>query len=119
MEGFDDVNLAKDPEALDRYRALLANMATIAERIMEGQREPRRVQREARRVQRENAPRAELTLESLIAALNDKYGGPEFTLAYAEHLVQSYCTCENDYDGWSICDHWRDIENENKNRGKD
>lgn len=43
-----------------------------------------------------------LTLDALL----DKMGWPR---AYAEHLVQPYCECGDDIDGWSYCEHARDL----------
>lgn len=31
-----------------------------------------------------------------------------WTTEYAEHFVQSYCTCSDSYDGWDFCAHARD-----------
>ena len=43
-----------------------------------------------------------LTLESLTARMG-------WSREYAEHLVQPYCGCEDDIDGWSYCEHARDL----------
>lgn len=63
--------------------------------------------REARelwtRIEQRNAAEAvPLTLDALLAKMG-------WERAYAEHLVQPYCGCGEDIDGWSYCDHARDL----------
>lgn len=43
-----------------------------------------------------------LTLDALL----DKLG---WSREYAEHVVQSYCGCEDTRDGWDRCEHARDL----------
>lgn len=57
---------------------------------------------ERRRAERAAATLVPLTLDALL----DKLG---FDSAYAEHLVQSYCTCGDGRDGWDYCQHARDL----------
>jgi len=51
--------------------------------------------------ERAAAPRVDLTLDGLIKRMG-------WTREYAEHLVQPYCLCEDDRDGWYYCQHARD-----------
>lgn len=55
--------------------------------------------------ERAQAAKVPLTLDELIARLDDESG---WDRAYLEHLVQPYCGCGNDIDGWSYCQHARD-----------
>jgi hypothetical protein len=48
--------------------------------------------------ERQVAERRPLTLDALL----DKLG---FSREYAEHIVQSYCTCGDTSDGWDYCAH--------------
>ncbi len=54
--------------------------------------------KERRSAERAAAERAPLTVDALL----DKLG---FSRAYAEHLVQPYCGCDDSADGWSRCAH--------------
>lgn len=45
---------------------------------------------------------APLTLDALLVKMG-------WSREYAEHLVQPYCTCGDDIDGWSYCEHARDL----------
>lgn len=60
--------------------------------------ERRRIAAQQRAEERQAAVRNPLTMDRLLDALG-------FTQEYAEHLVQSYCTCGDSYDGWSKCSH--------------
>jgi hypothetical protein len=56
--------------------------------------------------QRAINPVVPLSLEALLARMSDESG---WTREYAEHLVQWYCKCGDDIDGWSYCNHARDL----------
>lgn len=58
--------------------------------------------KELRARERAETETVPLTLDALTAKLGYERG-------YAEHLVQPYCTCEETFDGWSYCDHARDL----------
>lgn len=58
--------------------------------------------REERRSSRAAAPLVPLTLD----ALTERMG---WTREYAEHLAQPYCTCGDDIDGWTPCQHAKDL----------
>ena len=77
-----------------------------------------KIEREARAVERRTAPRADLTLNTLIDAIGKRVDqGVEWNGAkrrrYAEHLIQPWCTCgpEGSDMGdppWGMCAHARD-----------
>lgn len=50
---------------------------------------------------RAGAARTELTLDAVLEKLG-------WSREYAKHFVQSYCTCDDTYDGWIYCEHARD-----------
>ena len=73
----------------------------------------------ARSDERATAPRVPLTLDALIDAIGKRVDdGAGWDLLkrqqYAEHLVQSWCTCEvdkgwrDDTGGWELCPHAKD-----------
>jgi len=49
---------------------------------------------------------ATATVPATVAALIAKMG---WCREYAEHLVQPYCECGDDIDGWSYCEHAQDL----------
>lgn len=55
-----------------------------------------------RQAVRDRAEHAELTLE----VLADKLG---WTVEYALHFIQPYCTCGDTWDGWHFCQHAIDL----------
>ena len=57
---------------------------------------------ERRAREREAASPVPLTVEALADAMG-------WSLAYAEHLVQPYCTCGPGDGGWDYCQHARDL----------
>lgn len=59
--------------------------------------------RVARAEQREWAPLGQWNMEALIERLGIGHG-------FAQHLLQSYCTCRMDSEGgWYLCGHARDL----------
>ena len=76
-----------------------------------------KIEREARAVERASSPRVELTLDVLIDAIGKRVDQGEGwdsvkRRRYAEHLIQSWCTCgpSTDYEApdWDRCQHARD-----------
>jgi hypothetical protein len=57
---------------------------------------------EQRAAERAHAEPVEPTMDALLAKLG---WGPQ----YARHVVQPYCRCEDDIDGWSRCLHATDL----------
>lgn len=51
--------------------------------------------------ERAAAQHVPLSLDALLNKL-------DWTRGYAEHLLQSYCTCGDSSDGWDYCVHARD-----------
>lgn len=106
-----------EQDALDRAirdvgNRAVANMsrwmnATPEERAQwaaEGRQREAEVQA-GRAAEREAAPRVPLTLDALLARVDD-WG---WSREYVEHLVQPYCGCEDGRDGWEYCSHARDL----------
>lgn len=60
---------------------------------------------EARRMRAEERA-ARDPVPPTLDALLDRMG---WSREYAEHLVQPYCDCGEDIDGWSYCEHARDL----------
>jgi formiminotetrahydrofolate cyclodeaminase len=81
----------QDAEAFYRYMN-----ATDAEREQWA-----REAAERRAAERAATQRVPLSLDALL----DKLG---WSLEYAEHVVQPYCTCGDSSDGWDYCRHARD-----------
>lgn len=87
------------PAALDR--ALNATPEQRAEWARE--RERREAAEAAERAEeRAAATSVPLTVDALLAKMG-------WSREYAEHLVQPYCECGDDIDGWSYCQHARDL----------
>lgn len=57
--------------------------------------------RQERAAERAASERVPLTCCRLV----DRLG---WSMEYAEHFVQPYCTCSDSYDGWDYCAHARD-----------
>jgi hypothetical protein len=69
--------------------------------------EARATETAAKRLAERERRRAEAApVELTLFALTEKLG---FTRAYAEHLVQPYCRCEQGHDGWQYCAHANDL----------
>lgn len=87
------------PAMLDR--ALNATPEQRAE--WAGEREHREAEAAAERAaQRAAIVPTPLTVEALLAKMG-------WSREYAEHLVQPYCECGDDIDGWSYCQHAWDL----------
>lgn len=85
-------------DAVDLSRAFTAYMNATPEQREQWARE----ETERRRAERESAVPVPLTLDALLAKLG-------WSREYAEHVVQPYCTCGDDIDGWTRCEHARDL----------
>ena len=57
---------------------------------------------ERREFDRASTPLTPLSLDALLTKLG-------WSREYAHHLVQSYCTCSDGYDGWDYCQHAQDL----------
>lgn len=88
--------------AMDRMGR--AAQATSEERVRwveEGRlREAERARERAE--QRAATTTTPLTVDGLLTKM-------DWSREYAEHLVQPYCECGNDMDGWSYCQHAKDL----------
>jgi len=86
--------------------ALATNIAQSIHACMDATPEQRaawvREATEHRATERAAAPVVEPTRDALLAKLG---WGPR----YAEHVVQTYCECGDDIDGWSRCLHATDL----------
>lgn len=87
------------PAALDR--ALNATPEQRARWAAEAQRRQDEEQRQ-RAEERAAVVPVPLTLGALLAKMG-------WSREYAEHLVQPYCECGDDIDGWSYCRHAEDL----------
>ncbi len=92
---------------------LLASLPAAADRLLNATPEQRAEWRrrsefrEAEVARQRATERAEadvvpLTVDALLAKMG-------WSREYAEHLVQPYCECGDDIDGWSYCQHARDL----------
>lgn len=91
--------LSSLPAALDR--ALNATPEQRAAWAREGEQREAAAARE-RAEERAAVVPVPLTVDALLAKMG-------WSQEYAEHLVQPYCRCGNDIDGWSYCEHARDL----------
>jgi len=105
----EDLNVTKIAHYLPVSAELLAEARADAEawqRYMDATPEQReqwaREAAEQRAAERAEAPVAPLSLDALLTKLG-------WSREYAHHLVQSYCTCSDGYDGWDHCQHAQDL----------
>lgn len=82
-------------------RALNASPEQRAMWAREAERREAEAARE-RAVERASHATRPLTIDALLAKM-------DWSREYAEHLAQPYCDCGDDIDGWSYCDHARDL----------
>jgi hypothetical protein len=90
----------------DELAAESRQTATAVERWMNAtpaERDRWRAEAERERAEvREATPPTPLTFDALCERLG-------WSREYAEHLVQPYCECGDDIDGWSYCVHAQDL----------
>lgn len=97
-------------ELADDYRQLTVALTTHFNRTPQ---ERARLDAEAKALrerERAETPLTPVTVQSLLGLLSDVFGVDE---AEALHMVQGYCSCDEDSEGgvWH-CAHWRDLHNE-------
>ena len=85
--------------------AFTSYLAATPQQRAEWARERKRREAEATRERAAVRVATKPTLLNLEALLDEMGWSRE----YAEHLVQPYCDCGDDIDGWSCCEHARDL----------
>lgn len=88
-----------------RRRARTKTVLERYERLLKRDRERREAEAKARRLaERQAAAEIPLEMGRLLERLN-------MSEAFAAHLLQPYCTCDEDCDGrgWDRCEHARDL----------